>query len=1001
MPPRLLPLVALLLVLAVAAFWWLQSSEPDLAASPDSTSDTLAESGSTPQAEHEEPAKTEHLSDQELNPSNTRVVATSSFQSTITSPEGELLSGVAYWLEANEELILALETEVTIGAGTIWKKGRLETLEFESGELALPLADEQVYFCWIEVDGYRPFTWFSDLSDQVQHELAMEPCPELKIQVTDASGSAVEGAAVSVFRQSKDDGYPSLDWRGKLERRYFQTSGQTNAEGVIKFASLPDMLGTIWVKPDLPYGLRILDGANLAEEHLLEVSSSMTIRGRVVDSEGKPIQGVLVVAFQGSPDNDRAAAGEAVTDENGEYFAPGVACTGLGNSVVFYKEYFDPHIVTMPFPRVGQDVELNAALRAARPIKLQFVTPQGDALTDIELAFSRGSLDWIPALPKLQEDGTFHTHMMFVPGEEYAVAVRSMGLELARVRFVAQDNDSVQDIVVPGAGRLISETPAWLTGKNCVFNGLQNGAMAVTWPLNSPSPWLPTGPGYLTVESVENGLQTIPVHITEGNCDWPNPADAVTLHFSLDILDGEAITLRSTSAGGEFGTRSVTDGANVFLLSDHLHDLKFTSSMRGDWVLGRVPESQGQEIDLGHLVWPAQQNLRVKVQSEAGDPVVNSLVTVSSASSTPITSGRTDRDGYYQTGPLNSGLYQFKVIPYASSGTPLPVVSHIAYVGPESDPNITINYGTAPQLEVALPASTTTWEGLLLQGQSAQAERSTAASVMRFQGTKSPARWLVWRTAASSEIYVASGRVEQATGQVTLPALSNTKVRVDSMEPGSVILRLAGRVLTRQALRNGGELLVQHTGSEDLTLQWIGTNSVGPRVSLAELSVEPRLPTSATDWTAQRLHVVDETGAAIPSVNFALPQEAECLLSNREGIIQLEKRHSGALAHVSRPGYFPEQTTLSSDPIVLRRLTETIEIECSQSVPVVRLEPLFELSLPLAEMHTEMTGTDPIRYKKLPAGRYRLTRWTESGTLHSESEIVLEAGKNSRVSDGL
>ena len=254
---------------------------------------------------------------------------------------------------------------------------------------------------WIKKEGFVPnlIAW---RLDELRSELP--PTFTLKMQrgttisgiVRNQDGDLVKGATVLIWL--RNGGQESA--KPAIYSDITEAPVMTDAEGRWSYHAAPSDISNLWVRLDHPdYISRVhINNPPPASEFRAGTAELTLIRGTecagtVTDSEGRPLQGVLVVLGEG--DEDSTSKPVRFTDELGRYRFGGVPQDNHGRPsiVSFNSDGFGPQLFELKPSSVA--IQLDAVLRPGKQLRVRFVDEEGKPQAGVRFAMS----DWLGHRP--------------------------------------------------------------------------------------------------------------------------------------------------------------------------------------------------------------------------------------------------------------------------------------------------------------------------------------------------------------------------------------------------------------------------------------------------------------------------------------------------------------------------------------------------------------------------------------------------------------------------
>lgn len=969
--------------------WWNENPGTVGAADPEAEAAPESELGDQQQStQFTEQAEAASVPDS----TGQRVASPTTVRAEVTSQDRRPLRGTAYWLELTDALKNELASDLTIAPSTIWKLGNLQERPFEDGRLELDLAAETSHFLWLEVPGFHPRHWFLG-ADELPETIELSPCAAFEVELVDHEGQPISEASISIYHNGADKSLIDAGWQERLRKRYYQQSTSPNSEGVCRFEVLPESDVSIWVRADGPFGDLTRDSVRPVGSLRLQMRRAMTLVGTVHDVEGNPLPNTYVLCMQRLPGSqNRSDVGSTVSEEDGSFRTEKVSVSGVGLHAVAFRDGYEMTVVPLPHPKVGQEVRVDFKMHKAQPRKLRVLGAGGVALDGLVVEFARTPQDWLPFPETVSKEGFADLRPMLANGRDYILRAKSEGALVGTARFQTHAVDEAQTVRLEDLTRIEGTAPPAWNGKSVQFYSATRNCGPIGWTAGQPSPWLPSGPGWLVAEE-----QRQPVVLAPGLVDWPEPtaADQGQLRFRLALLKDETIEVLARFGHDlpDLALGTVRDGSNDMLLPLDAQGVRLVSSQRGNWDWGRLPW-RDDVADLGTLTWPRSSALQVQVSRADRDPIPSTHVEVSDGRGRVYASGFTDADGLWQGPTLPPQRYEVVVSPNRGHSAPLPD-RVIPFFPEQGTSTLHVEYAEGRELLIQSAArGSGRWQAQVNDavGRTLQST-SDASGAMRFHGLEGPLRWIAWRVQAG-EILVQAGEQASGSGLVRLTDAARSQIDVPGEEAGSVGLFVNGSLVAHASLDLGQKLRLAAPQLDSVELEWTGASGTGPRVRAWEALLTQELPGPDALPDAVELSCIDETGAAIAGVVGVLGRESGAVHFDGHGHAWVPAHADGDTVRAFATGHWDAVSRVSDGNVLeLRRLTQRVTASFGSQAEALRLNPQFELSVPLGEATWSRGGGSRSELGRLPAGRYQVEWLDREGQVMDVTEVELAAGE--------
>ena len=981
----------LLLLLVAAGFIWRWS---DPATSLGSThSGGQAQQGSAGDNTSQGAAQANDTQPGSADPPPIRARPTQTYSVQIQGLDQQALAGTAYWIQLNDRLIQALQTQLLLAPGEIHRLGALNSQPFVDGQLQVSLDQGPEYFLWIECEGYHPQHWFVS-KDGIPGSVDLEPCPPFEVELLDPDDGAVTAASIVITSSGTDARYLQLDWRERLVRRYFQQSAEPHSNGIATFQVLPPGEVFVWVQPRPPFGMVTRDAVTPEGRLSLRLSSSATLFGKITDEQDQPLEGVFFAAMTMDDRGVRSSVGDARTDSRGEFRNDAVSIQGESLIGIAYLEGYESKTVELPFLRPGQEYRVDLKLRQAAERSFLVESPEGLPLEGLVLEFAHTPYDWIPHSARVRDDGLATVPPVLVNEEDYFVNLYSSGTRVYRTRVRTAGPGDVVRIVVPGLGRFVGPHPDAPAEKYVEVTPQGPGTRTFRFDGPVPCPWLPAGPALLqVVDRAGNPDPLISIQIEPGEQEWPDlQPGGPSVRFSLALLQGETVRMYATGSGyAEERLGEVEDGTNSVTIPAPGLEFRLMSDQRGAWSLGALC-SDGQDLDLGKLSWPNAGRIAVLATGPDQVGLPRTAVQVFSTSGAFLHQGSTGPYGSWVSEDLAPGAYLIRVSPRDGHGGPLPTQEHGIVLRAGERAEVRAVFQNALRLEIEAPEKLgAAWYGESISAEATSRARSDAQGTIHLPGAESAGEWCIWWP-EPGELTALGGQLPRLTGRIQ--PMAPPAVRVDTPPDRSWAVQLlrSGRVLATAPVRAGASFSLSADLPEGYFLRWIDAQEVGPRIPVREVLAARSVSLEAPVRT-ESLRFQDELGRVVPAVLALLPDAGESALSDHLGELWLEPNWLDAMIRIDRAGFHPTEARAAPGAvIVLRRLAGPLRVQTPAQAKSARLVPLFELTVPLSFDRLVADAQDELDFGEVPAGEYLIEWLDEQGQVSVQKEIQLRSG---------
>ena len=916
----------------------------------------------------------------------------------LAAPSGSRTAfGTAHWLTLDDPLIEALQSQTLISPTEIRRLGGHQSTSFDGARFAVEFPSGKPVFFWVECPGYRPVSCFVQPLDEIPL-LKLEPCSVFEVEVLDPDSAPLLGANVVITRHAKDDGYLALDWRARLERRYFQQAAATDHAGVALFDVLPRDDLFVWVAPRSPFGLATLDQQSPSGRITVHAHASATLYGEVRSGSGEALSDVYVGVMTADQYGIRTSVGDTTSREDGSYRNEQVTASGEALVAIVYAEGYETQTVPLPFLRPGQEHRIDFRLRKASPRKFRVISPAGHALSGLKLEFANGPYGWIPFASTVDQNGIAETKPVLVDDSDYFVNVYSADTRVFQTTVRTGKSSEIVELVIPHLGRFLGER-ADVTGFESIEITPQgNGTRSFFFENASVSPWLPAGPAILQRVDRDGSVSPIlSLDVLEGEQPWPNlDREFPRVQFGLDLIPEEEVKLIVVGSGSvQESLGPVRSGANSFAIPAPGLESRLISNLRGHWALGSLC-ADGNDLDLGQLSWPVSSSLRVIAIGPDQIALPHTAVQLFTRAGAFLTEKRADAKGVVELQSLAPGAYLVRVSPRDGHGAPLPANLHEVLIQSERAVEIQSQFRPSDGIELVVPPGPGVWYAELVTAEAIVRETSPPSGIIRFPRVSEAADIFLWSTSHGqiSALDRATTELDSRIEFVAPPAIA---IQVDAEAAGAVRLLAGSRILGQIPIEGRSQFHLSADSSGGLFLQWIGADRHGRRVALEQVLSERRLPCSPETNPAQ-VRVLDEMDRPVPGAQLFTLDPSASVLGDSKGILTLEADWVGSQFLLQKPGFHPTRSELALDrEYVLRRLSGKIRVEKLPSAEFVRVYPQFPISVQIDQDVAQIGPAGTAEFRPLPAGPYRVEWLTADGQPIAEQEFTLTAAQAQRI----
>lgn len=930
----------------------------------------------------------------------------------VVDTDGNPLSGEAYLLTVTDEIIHQLETELTLGPRTIFELGDLQELKVVDGELEFTPPADGRGFLWVEIDSHRIQQWHLDL-EELPRQLQLESCAPFHVKVLKVDGGPVAHVSVEMQAHGSDDAYSTSSWRYRLQRRTIEIYRDTNAEGIATFESIPDHAVHVRVSGEPGLGTLAEDLVDPVGTLELHATNSCRVLATVRDQEGKPIEGVFMVAFRQDETGQRDNSGAKASGEDGVIDIEQVSCTGEDLSMAFYMNGYEMVVEPLRAPRPGKTYEFDIKLEPAIAMSMKLVGVDGKPLADMTVDFEVSSHAWVPITHTTSSEGTFTTQALHKPGAAYWMKIYSAGGKLRTMRITAPDAaDEVITVQVDGIGALRKRAGQGIDDVEYSFVSFTDPEeQTFQWKDREVTPWLPSGPGVLQTLKDGQAVSAEEVIIPSGVGDWPevsNRAEHV-IRFQVNSSANEQIQAFAVGRGSiDVLLADVDDQPQNLELPFLPASVELRSSQRGTMSLGTFGAAE-VPVDLGVVSWSADCTIQGTIQTDDHFALRNCLVSLLGASGQVLRTMRSDEAGSFSFTRLTSGAYWVRVEPSNGSASWHPTSEHaVRFTGPSQSQQLDVRYPESASMVVELSAGEwrrpmawmlgdgklyrsgfdRDWKAIM-----PQAER--AAMVWVVDGETGSNGDLILR-AIHSQLSSEQNRVELSTA-----ALPQTTVTLETADSGQIrVIGPRHQLLASYPIHQGAQIQLTATSSCPLYLQFRNATQVG-RIEAMDSVLSTKTLDVVGAWQSHTIQVFDLNQQPIANGTILAVSGHRHWLANDRGQAKVPGDYCGEEIEVHHPDYFPvrlslEQRSAGTTTATLRALSGPIEIRSTELAPTVQLIPQFSTHFSLPKL----TESSPSKWttRGYPEGSYSLVRRTAAGEEAKRSTVVIHPGASTSFS---
>lgn len=926
----------------------------------------------------------------------------------VLGPDDNPLNGYAYLITVNDELRHRLNTDLILGPRGIYELGDLQEIEIIDGVLDIHLPKEDPGFLWVEVDHYQLQSWHLDL-EELPEKLQLIPCTPFSVKVLREDGGPIANASVEMQANGADDHYNSASWRYRLERRTVEIYRETDADGIATFYSVPNHQVQVRVAGREDLGTITKDRVTPSGLVVLQASNSCRVVALVRDSDGKPLEGVFMVAFRQDETGQRNDSGSLATKADGRVDIEKVSCTGEDLSLAFYKNGYEMAVLPLRAPRPGQTYEFDVELETAIALNVKLVASNGQPLPGMVVDFEISDHIWVPITHTTSGEGTFKTNALHKPGAAYWMKLYSGGTRL-RTMFIHAPlkEEDVLTVQVDGIGALRKHSDQVEDVEYTFVSMVDPDEQTFQWMDSTQSPWLPSGAGVLQV--LENGevISASTIDVPNGIGDWPLGNEPVgskihTLSVGVERLAEEQIQAFAVGRGSiDVPLDNISGKPAPLPLPFFPASIELRSNQRGTMSLGTFG-ADDLPLDLGVVNWSADCAVAGKIQTDADFPLRNCLVSLLGTSGQVLRTLRSDEAGSFSFTRLTPGAYWVRIEPSDGSASWHPDTEHpIRFTSLEQSLQLDIRYPESSAMVLNLSGSgwrrPQAW--VLEVGELRRSHFDRDWSISFPQPKSAAYVWVVdSRTSNSGDLALTLLHDSLASGQevaeLSAASTSPATIEIETQSPG--ILRVLGPQLQKLAdypIGKDSQIQINATPGCPLFMQFQNADGVGPVTSVMDAVAQESI---RTDCSTNRhiIRVQDLRGNSIPNALVFSNQSNHHWRSNQHGSVKIPAQQKNATFEIHSPGFFPERFNLSQQlsadaTETLRGLSGKIEIEVTQAAPVAKLIPKFDLSFPIPDLI--QSGSSTWTSRNFPEGDYWLVRYSLDGAEQGRRLVQIHPG---------
>ena len=464
---------------------------------------------------------------------------------------------------------------------------------------SLPLQGESMNLvALVEVPGFSPIAVPIQLPTT---RVWLEKVKTITVVVTDTAGHPVQGAACWFMTAGLEMG--SHDLPAKLGQYGFQSYGVTDEHGEVQFYS---------PRPGEDNQVQVVPPGNLATQGAMDIKPGQTVsvvcgfgfsvKGVVTSlATGNPLPGATVLAV-GRLKDDLQSLGTATADAEGFFRFeglplnyPSVFLEAEANGFAFQRMDLLP-------PRANGLKEVQFRLASAVPAEFRVETPWGEPIANCTLSIREERNGWTLEDIRSDENG------------RVAVSKRLRSDRSYQVVFKIGDWVAIgAELLIPGVTEVLTVSRVARVD-SLEIHGLPTGfdphsilwqpsspvrPGEQAWRVDSPSPLIPSGPGYWILESTEGD------RLGKVGAIAPGLLESMQLDFhatklSFELPDGGPFALRIEGIDGEHLVRKegVESGRHTFAVVPGVYGLQVQAEeVERDWPSLIVPK-EGRDLGL-------------------------------------------------------------------------------------------------------------------------------------------------------------------------------------------------------------------------------------------------------------------------------------------------------------------------------------------------------------------------------------------------------------------
>jgi protocatechuate 3,4-dioxygenase beta subunit len=579
----------------------------------------------------------------------------------LLTPSGAPADGRIVLVHDREELRAGIARATDIGE-SLWENISDVDGQTSHGELVIDLSalhPNKETLALVFAPGFAPAIQSLGTRHSFPIQLQLTPVAPIKVVVEDPTGNPIAGAVVAVRSAYDGSANAELPLTDQLQWMFFQSVLYSDENGEALFSTVLQGGNNVIVQPKNGLASSSKDNAAPGTTVTMVCDVAFQVHGRVLDAEGKPIQGARVKAYSDLI-GDVVFVNDDTVGDDGSFSIDRIPASQPAIQLIAIKEGYESSPWTLPNPTPEANYTHDFELHPAVAGTVQLVTNSGAPIAGAYITFFRTNADYVPGYYFTDEQGRADLQPVFRKDFPYTVKVELGNNEIPlETPFFAGDDST---ITIPGLSRFASWNVDESVLQNrqleyCVWSPNDSSKPGYFWwEASGKFPWVPSGRGTFAARFSDKSCLEQTVDLQEGeelHVSFSAPSTSLSLFIPKE--SSATVLLFSQSKNNLFQAREV-NGPITIPCDPGIYELRvlFSSQPTISMTGIRVPP---EGLDLGEIEVRANAGLTIRVLDSTGRPLPDSFVSVVPPSGFEATSTWTNEDGEAQFQELVSGPF--------------------------------------------------------------------------------------------------------------------------------------------------------------------------------------------------------------------------------------------------------------------------------------------------------------------------------------------------------